>query len=383
GRRARSPSCGGRCHSWSARSLAWNAVLFKWQKVAFGAFCSGPQMGHAKSVVFAHSLNLERLGLLGLVRMLAAGKHMQLAEHAPSERVLRQHPLDGELDRPLGVLGQQLLQRDRLDAADVAGVVEVDLVGQLAAGDVDLAGIDHNDVIAHVHVRAVGSLVLALEAMGNLGREPSEGLAARIDDEPVAAGVSGVNEYSLHGVSVIGPGAVVGSRQPRRPADPGVKKGREVYSSPPPNAKPPARRPARPPFKGRLMSDNGPNGQDRSPRTPPRPPAGSRRPGPAIPVRSRSRFAPHPWGGPRYRILRGTPSRAFRYRTTHRSRPHACEPRGGDRRPGPVPRSGFCRSLRTDPGVAAGRGTRGIRPSRLVRDTAAGAAVPAESARSA
>ena len=54
-------------------------------------------------------LNLERLGLLRLVRMLAAGEHVQLAEHAPAERVLRQHALDGELDRALGMLAQQLL----------------------------------------------------------------------------------------------------------------------------------------------------------------------------------------------------------------------------------------------------------------------------------
>src|SRR2546430_6509439 len=41
----------------------------------------------------------------------------------------------------------------------------VDLVGELAPGDTDLVRIDHHDVVAHVHVRAVVSLVLALEAM--------------------------------------------------------------------------------------------------------------------------------------------------------------------------------------------------------------------------
>ena len=46
-------------------------------------------------------------------------------------------------------------ERDRLDAADVASVMVVDLVGELAPGDMDLLGVQHDDVIAHVHVRAV------------------------------------------------------------------------------------------------------------------------------------------------------------------------------------------------------------------------------------
>ncbi len=130
---------------------------------------------------------------------------MQLAEHAAAERILRQHALHGDLDHPLGMLAQELLERDRLDAADVAGVMVVDLVGELAAGDVDLPGIEHDDVVAHVHMRAVAWLVLALEAVGDLGREPSQGLAVGIDDEPVAAHVSRIGEYSLHGFSVRAP----------------------------------------------------------------------------------------------------------------------------------------------------------------------------------
>src|SRR5438309_678265 len=118
--------------------------------------------------------------------MLAAGKHVQLPEHAPAERVLRQHALDRELDHALGVLAEKILQSDRLYAADMAGMVVVDLVGELAPGDTDLLRIDHPDVVAHVHVRAVVSLVLALEAMSDLRGQPPERVVAGVDDEPIA-----------------------------------------------------------------------------------------------------------------------------------------------------------------------------------------------------
>src|SRR5207249_6537075 len=61
---------------------------------------------------------------------------------------------DLELDHALGVLAEKLLQSDRLYAADMAGMVVVDLVGELAPGDTDLLRIDHHDVVAHVHVRS-------------------------------------------------------------------------------------------------------------------------------------------------------------------------------------------------------------------------------------
>src|SRR5271170_1782364 len=148
--------------------------------------------------MYAVLLNVERLGLLRTVRVRAARKHVQLPEHAPAEGVLRQHPLYCELDHPLRMLGEQLLERDRLDAPDVAGVVVVDLVGELAPGDADLLRVHDDDVVAHVHVRAVVSLVLALEAMGDLRGKPPEGLVAGVDNEPIAADGAGLGKYGLH-----------------------------------------------------------------------------------------------------------------------------------------------------------------------------------------
>src|ERR1700758_4502782 len=143
-------------------------------------------------------LDLEWLRLLSAVRVLATGKHMKLLEHAPAEGILRQHALDGELDHPLRMLGQELLERDRLDAANVAGVVVVDLVAELAPGDADLLRVHDHDVIAHIDVGAVVSLVLALEAMGDLRGETPQRLVAGVDDEPVAADARGLGKYGLH-----------------------------------------------------------------------------------------------------------------------------------------------------------------------------------------
>ena len=149
------------------------------------------------------------------MRVLTTGEHVQLPEHAPAERVLRQHPLHRELDRPLGVLAEELLERDRLDAADVAGVVIVDLVGELATCDTDLLRIHDDDVVTHVDVRAVVGLVLALQAVGNLGSEATERLVAGVDNEPIAADGAGLGKYGLHSSLVACAGAKYGGRSPK------------------------------------------------------------------------------------------------------------------------------------------------------------------------
>src|SRR2546430_17090735 len=55
-----------------------------------------------------------------------------------------------------------------------------------------------HDVVAHVHVRAVVSLVLALEAMSDLRGQPPERLVAGVDDEPIAPDGTGPGKYGLH-----------------------------------------------------------------------------------------------------------------------------------------------------------------------------------------
>ena len=84
------------------------------------------------------------------------------------------------------MLDQQLAQRDGLQVARVAGVPVVELVRQLGAGDANLPGIQHDQVVAHVHVRAVVGLVLAPQAVRKLRGQTAQGLALGVDDIPVA-----------------------------------------------------------------------------------------------------------------------------------------------------------------------------------------------------
>src|SRR5690606_13385768 len=72
------------------------------------------------------------------------------------------------------------------------------------AGDVDLLGVDHDDVIAGVDVRGVDGLVLAAEATRDLGAQAAEGLAGGIDHVPVALaglvlGGEGLHRGALRG----------------------------------------------------------------------------------------------------------------------------------------------------------------------------------------
>src|SRR5688572_33321533 len=92
--------------------------------------------------------DFERLRLLRLVRVLRTREYVELAVHATAERVLRQHALDRELDHPLGMLIEQLLEGDLLDAADVSRVMEIELVGELAPRDANLLGVHDDDVVA-------------------------------------------------------------------------------------------------------------------------------------------------------------------------------------------------------------------------------------------
>ena len=55
-----------------------------------------------------------------------------------------------------------------------------------------------DDVVAHVHMRAIVRLMLALQAMGNLGREATERLAARVDYVPIATDCAGLGEHGCH-----------------------------------------------------------------------------------------------------------------------------------------------------------------------------------------
>jgi hypothetical protein len=61
-----------------------------------------------------------------------------------------------------------------LDAARIAGVPVILLVGVLLAGQDRLVGIDDDDIVAIVDVRGEGRLVLAAQAVGDNGGETAD-----------------------------------------------------------------------------------------------------------------------------------------------------------------------------------------------------------------
>src|SRR5690554_5596092 len=109
--------------------------------------------------------------------MLGAGINLELLEHSTAETILRQHALHRVLERALRRLLDQLLKGDALKMTDVARVVVIDLVRRLATGNMDLFGVDYNNVVAGIHMRRVFGLMLAAKPARDFAGETAQGLA--------------------------------------------------------------------------------------------------------------------------------------------------------------------------------------------------------------
>ena len=122
----------------------------------------------------------------------------QVAELRAAERPTRQHALHGLLDDALGELAlEDRAGRALLDAADEAGVVVIDLLLALAAGQHDLVGVDDDDIVAVVDVRGVGRLVLAAQAHGDDRGEAADDQAVGVDQHPFLLDVGGLGRIEL------------------------------------------------------------------------------------------------------------------------------------------------------------------------------------------
>src|SRR4051812_26960967 len=142
--------------------------------------------------------DLERLGLLGLVRVLRSGVHLELAQHLTAEPVLREHPPPDLLDGPPWVLLQQLAEGRGRQTARVAGVPVGHLLGRLVPGERHLARVHDDDEVAAVDVRGERGLVLAAQQGRDLHGEASEHHVRGVDDVPLALDVSGLWAVRTH-----------------------------------------------------------------------------------------------------------------------------------------------------------------------------------------
>lgn len=126
--------------------------------------------------------------------MLGAVVNMNVAEEFAAETVLGEHAFEHTQEQ--GVLAgldvlvagffHQTCGSGLALSAGVSGVVEVDAVGPLVAGEFYLVGIDNDYIVATFHVGGVRSLVLAAEELGNFRAKTAEHLIGGVDDHPLA-----------------------------------------------------------------------------------------------------------------------------------------------------------------------------------------------------
>src|SRR5439155_25071063 len=95
----------------------------------------------------------QRFRLLRGMRVIGAFVDLELASHGAAEAALGQHALNGPLHDSLRMALEHALGADFAETSDVPRVPPIDLVRQLAPGEMDLLGVDNHDVISHVEMR--------------------------------------------------------------------------------------------------------------------------------------------------------------------------------------------------------------------------------------
>jgi hypothetical protein len=109
---------------------------------------------------------------------------LELGRDLSTKPILWQHASDRLANRVGGLAAERIAVRTTREAAGVTGVVVHHLVSGFAAGQRDLLCVDDDHVIAHVHVRSEGRLVLATKNTGNFGGHPAKGEIGGVDDVP-------------------------------------------------------------------------------------------------------------------------------------------------------------------------------------------------------
>src|SRR6185436_18611707 len=103
----------------------------------------------AHLVLAVHRRDVEGLRVLAAVRVLGAVVEMQSAHLVAAQRPARDHALDRFFEDSLGEAAlEHLAGGDLLEAAGIAGVLVIELLLELAAGEADLVGVDDADMVA-------------------------------------------------------------------------------------------------------------------------------------------------------------------------------------------------------------------------------------------
>src|SRR5438067_4018065 len=151
--------------------------------------------------------------------MIRAGVDLQLRQLLPAGPVAREHAADRLAEHLRRDALELLPQRTLAEPTWVAGVAVVHLVVELLPRHPDLLRVHYDDEVAGVDMRRELRLALAAQAVGDLRREPAQGLALGVHDVPVALNLARFGAVGLHTEKrrTRRPPAVNGSRAIQRP----------------------------------------------------------------------------------------------------------------------------------------------------------------------
>src|SRR5690554_230139 len=119
------------------------------------------------------------------MRMRSTVVNLETGHYLATQSVLGQHALYSVFDDALGMGIQHAPGRDPPQAALVTAVARVYLLVKLAAGELNLVGIDHDDEVTTRHVRCEIDLVLSAQQLGNLRGEAAHSLTLCVHEQPV------------------------------------------------------------------------------------------------------------------------------------------------------------------------------------------------------
>ena len=123
--------------------------------------------------------------------MLVTDIDLELLQLVTAEAVLGEHSTDRLLNGANRVFVQQVGVADAAESTGVSRVAVGALLASFLTGENHLVRVQNNDVVAHVHVRGEGGLVLAAEQRGSVASEATKHHVSGVDYQPFALDVRG------------------------------------------------------------------------------------------------------------------------------------------------------------------------------------------------
>src|SRR3989442_7376638 len=121
------------------------------------------------------------------MRMVRARINLELLSHLATKLGLGQHAANRQLEHSFRMPLHEFLGRNLLEPTWPAGMMTINFVLELIAGEDHLFGIDNYHVIANVEKRCVACLSLTHQQLRRRGRKPPNSFAVGVNQKPLAA----------------------------------------------------------------------------------------------------------------------------------------------------------------------------------------------------